>query len=129
MPALIGVENGPQPFGVKAVAHVFADGVLSLLVACGLLRGRAIRRGVRANFRLMTLGRAGSLSQNDGITRKNSTAACCSGHDQFALKLREAAQDGQHQSAVRRGGVGPCVAQRLETRPVPGPETPSGKPG
>jgi hypothetical protein len=34
--------------------------------------------------------------------------------DQFALELGEAAEDGQHQSAVRRGGVGPGVAERAK---------------
>src|SRR5260370_41379491 len=35
----------------------------------------------------------------------------CPGQYQFALELSEAAQDGQHQPAMRRGCVGPCVAQ------------------
>ncbi len=35
--------------------------------------------------------------------------------DQLALKLGQAAQDGQHQAAVGRGGVGPGVAQGPET--------------
>jgi hypothetical protein len=30
--------------------------------------------------------------------------------DKLALELREAAEDGQHQAAVRRRGVSPCVA-------------------
>ena len=34
--------------------------------------------------------------------------------DQFALELGEASEDGQHQAAVRRGGVGPCVTERAE---------------
>jgi hypothetical protein len=34
--------------------------------------------------------------------------------DQLALELGEAAENGQHQAAVRRGGVGPCVAERAE---------------
>ena len=35
--------------------------------------------------------------------------------DQLALKLGQAAQDGQHQAAVGSGGVGPGVAQGPES--------------
>ncbi len=35
--------------------------------------------------------------------------------DQLALKLGQAAQDGQHQAAVGRGGVGPGIAQGPES--------------
>ncbi len=34
--------------------------------------------------------------------------------DQLALELGQAAQDGQHQAAVGRGGVGPGIAQGPE---------------
>ena len=34
--------------------------------------------------------------------------------DQFLLKFGQTAQDRQHQPAVRRGGIGPCVGQRPE---------------
>jgi hypothetical protein len=46
--------------------------------------------------------------------------ACClrpgaaftgAGLDQFALELGQAAQDGQHQPTVGRGGVGPRIGQ------------------
>jgi hypothetical protein len=36
------------------------------------------------------------------------------GADQLALEFGQAAHDGEHQAAVRRGGVGPCVAERAE---------------
>jgi hypothetical protein len=32
-----------------------------------------------------------------------------------ALELGQTAQDGEHQPAMRRGGVGPAVVQALET--------------
>src|SRR5262249_28780448 len=35
---------------------------------------------------------------------------------QAALELRQTAQDGEHQPAVRRGGIGPAVMQALERR-------------
>jgi hypothetical protein len=38
------------------------------------------------------------------------------GLDQFALELSQAAQDGQHQPTVRRGGIGPDIRQRFEAR-------------
>lgn len=34
--------------------------------------------------------------------------------DQLAVELDETAQDGQQQPAVRRDGVGPCGAERME---------------
>lgn len=34
--------------------------------------------------------------------------------DQLALELGKAAVDGQQQAPVRRGGIRPCVCQRLE---------------
>ena len=37
------------------------------------------------------------------------------GADQIALELRQAAEHGQHKAAVRRRGVGPCVAERTES--------------
>ena len=36
--------------------------------------------------------------------------------NQAALELGQTAQDGEHQAAVRRGGVGPAVVQALERR-------------
>jgi hypothetical protein len=39
--------------------------------------------------------------------------------NQFALKLSEASQYGQHQAAIRRGGVGPDISQRFKARPFP----------
>src|SRR5690348_2633357 len=35
--------------------------------------------------------------------------------DQISLELGQPAEHGQHQTAVCRGGVGPCVAERAET--------------
>lgn len=40
--------------------------------------------------------------------------------DQLALELGQPAKDGQHQAAMRRGGVGPCVAQGSESGPLAG---------
>jgi hypothetical protein len=31
--------------------------------------------------------------------------------DKLALELGQAAEDSEHQAPVRRGGVGPCVAE------------------
>jgi hypothetical protein len=42
------------------------------------------------------------------------TAFPDAGADQIALELGEAAENGQHQVAVRRGGFGLCVAQGSE---------------
>jgi len=36
--------------------------------------------------------------------------------DQVTLELRQPSKDRQHQSSVRRGGVGPSVRQRPEPR-------------
>jgi hypothetical protein len=40
------------------------------------------------------------------------------GLDQFPLKLRQGCQDGQDQSTVRRGGVGPNIRQTLTMIPA-----------
>ncbi len=45
------------------------------------------------------------------------TAVAGTSNDQCALELRKAAQNGQHQPAVRRRGVRPGVRQRLEAGP------------
>jgi hypothetical protein len=37
----------------------------------------------------------------------------------LALELRQATEDGQHQTAVRRRGIGPCVGQRSEAGAAP----------
>src|SRR6516164_8321935 len=41
------------------------------------------------------------------------------GADKLAFEVGEASKDGQHQAAVRGGGIGPCVAERAKAGVLP----------
>lgn len=58
----------------------------------------------------MSLGFRPSLTPRLGA----GTSLAGARANQLALELGEAAEDGEHQATVGRGGVGPCVAERAE---------------
>jgi hypothetical protein len=58
------------------------------------------------------------------LTTKNNPPRLCtltplagSRPDQFALKLGETSQNGQHQATMRRCGVSPTISERFEPSP------------
>ena len=58
---------------------------------------------------------AGPLKRTDCSLVSDGAAAIVLADVDTALKLGKAAQHGQHQAAMRRRGVGPCVAERTES--------------
>jgi hypothetical protein len=67
---------------------------------------------------LPTLVRRGLLRSPEAHAARLGTLAALAGAraDQRALELSKPAQDGQHELAVRRGGVRPGVLERAEAR-------------
>jgi hypothetical protein len=63
-----------------------------------------------------------SLGLRPSLTPFATARAAFSGAraDQLALKLGEAPEYGEHQAAVRRGGVGPRVAKRSKSGTLAG---------
>jgi len=86
--------------------HAIGASDLSLRLA-----GRQPRQGLltleRVELRLATELHAASLRTHPAGVRSIL--------DEFALELRESAEDGQHQPAMRRGGIRPSIFDRPET--------------
>jgi hypothetical protein len=57
----------------------------------------------------------GKAPTSNALRHGAAAAFAGAGADQLALELGEAAQDGQNQATVRRGGFPPCVGKRTES--------------
>jgi hypothetical protein len=67
-------------------------------------------------FRLLVLREFWRPAEADALLARALDADIGARLDQAALELGQTAQDGEHQPAVRRGGIGPAVVQALERR-------------
>jgi len=65
---------------------------------------------------LLVLGELARSAKADAGFPGAPNSDVCARLDQAALELGETAQDGQHQAAVRRRGVGPRIVQAFEQR-------------
>lgn len=68
------------------------------------------------SFALLMRGELGFAAELDTARFCAGASLTSAGADQFALELSKTAQYGQHQSTVRRRGVGPRIAERTEAR-------------
>src|SRR5262249_60236070 len=67
-------------------------------------------------FPLLVLRELWRPTEADALLARALDADIGARLDQGALELGQTAQDGQHQPAVSRGGIGPAVVQALERR-------------
>src|SRR5262249_61331641 len=64
---------------------------------------------------LLVGGQLRATAESDTVRLRAGTSLAGASADQLALELGQAAEDGEHQAAVRGGGVGPGIAKRCES--------------
>jgi hypothetical protein len=93
--------------GNRAVTDIVAPGDLA--------RWLTVAVAAANRLALLVLGQFGFAAELNPARLGTVAPFTGAGADKVPLELREAAEHDQHQAAVRRCGVGPCIAERAET--------------